>query len=168
MLATRMRPETRFLLKFFLCLAVFFALSSPRPMDRALVTPFTSGIAEISGAAGRALGLETRHVGTALVSPAFSVDIRNGCNGLETWFLFAAAVLAFPARPREKALGLAIGLVAIQLVNVARILVLFALGVHAPALFQRTHAVVAPAVVIVVGVGLFLAWALRVTRRGAA
>lgn len=163
-----MRPESRFLLKFFLCLAVFFALSSPKPMDRALVQPFTSAVAEVSGAAGRLVGLETRHVGTSLVSPRFAVDIRNGCNGLETWFLFAAAVLAFPASWRQKSTGLAIGLLAIQLVNVARIVVLFALGVHAPSLFQKTHAVIAPTVVIVVGVGLFLGWALRVTRRQAA
>ncbi len=163
-----MKPETRFLLRFFLLLALFFALAAPRPMERALVVPFTSGITSVSAAAGRAIGLETRHVGTRLESPRFSVDIRNGCNGLETWFLFAAAVLAFPARWRERGIALAAGLVAIQAVNLARILVLFALGVHAPSLFERTHAVIAPAVVILAGVGLFLAWALRVTRRAAA
>lgn len=163
-----MSREARFLLQFFLYMALFFALSSPRPMDRALVTPFTSGISAVSAAAGHAVGLETRTSGTRIVSPRFAVDIKNGCNGLETWFLFAAAVLAFPARWREKAVGLAIGLVAIQAINVVRIVVLFWLGVDAPALFQKTHAVVAPAVVILAGVGLFLAWALRVTRPSAA
>lgn len=160
-----MTPQIRFLSRFFLFLALFFALAAPKPMERALVVPFTSGITSVSAAVGRAVGLETMHVGTQLRSSRFSVDVKNGCNGLETWFLFAAAVLAFPARPRERATGLAAGLLAIQAVNVARIVVLFALGVHAPALFARAHVLVAPVVVILAGVGLFLAWALRVTGR---
>ena len=49
-----------------------------------------------------------------IASPRFSVNIENGCNGLETALLLAAAVLAFPASWVERAAGFVAGFAVIQ------------------------------------------------------
>ena len=157
----KVRPELKFLLRFFAFILLFFALSAPKPLNDGIIEPFTAFVARLGGFGCSLFEAGTRTIATVISSPRFAVNIRNGCNGLEASFLFAAAVLAFPARWKTRLLGLAVGLVAIQIVNVVRIVVLFVVGIHWPALFDKTHSVVAPAFVILAGVMLFLIWADR-------
>ena len=85
-----MRKEVAFLLKFGGLLALFFLLAAPKPMNDLFVEPFTAVVAKAGGLAARLFGEKTVMVGTTISSPRFSVNIRNGCNGLETIFIFAA------------------------------------------------------------------------------
>ncbi|MEO6324238.1 MAG: exosortase H [Thermoanaerobaculia bacterium] len=156
-----LRPELKFLLKFFGFILLFFALTAPKPLNDAIVEPFTAFVARLGGLGCSIFEPGTRTIDTVIASPRFSVNIRNGCNGLETSFLFGAAVLAFPARWRTRLLGLAVGLVAIQFINIVRIVALFVVGIHWPPVFDKIHSVVAPAFVILAGVMLFLIWADR-------
>ena len=96
--------------------------------------------------------------------PRFAVNVRTGCNGLETIYIFFAGVLAFPASWGRKLLGLAGGFLAIQLLNTVRIVSLFYIGVHFPEHFEDSHIVVWQAIVILFGVALFLLWADRYAR----
>lgn len=160
-MSIKLRPELRFLLKFFAFILLFFALSAPKPLNDALIEPFTALVARLGGLGCSIFEAGTRTIATVITSPRFSVNIRNGCNGLEASFLFAAAVLAFPAKWKTRFWGLAVGLLAIQVVNIVRIVALFVVGIHWPSLFDKTHAVVAPAFVILAGVMLFLIWADR-------
>lgn len=164
-MSLNLRPESRFLLKFLGLIALFFALTAPKVMNEGFVEPFTALVARAGGLACRVFESDVRTVGTTITSPRFTVNIRNGCNGLETSFLFGAAVLAFPASLKSRILGLLGGLIAIQLVNLARIAALFTVGVHWPGLFARVHTVIAPALVILAGVLLFLVWADRFAAR---
>jgi exosortase H (IPTLxxWG-CTERM-specific) len=160
----RLRPEVAFLLKFALLLVVFFAATAPKPMNDAFVEPFTAGVAKVGGFAARLFGEKTTMIGTAIVSPRFAVNIRTGCNGLETIYIFAAGVLAFPASFRRKLWGLLLGALAIQLLNVVRIVSLFYIGVYFPEHFEDSHIVIWQAIVILFGVALFLLWADRYAR----
>lgn len=160
----RLRPEAAFLLKFALFLVLFFAATAPKPMNDAFVEPFTAGVAKVSGLAARLFGEETTMVGTAIVSPRFAVNVRTGCNGLETIYIFFAGVLAFPAPWSRKLFGLVAGFFAIQLLNVARVVSLFYIGVYFPKHFEDSHIVVWQAIVILFGVSLFLLWADRYAR----
>lgn len=160
----RLRPEAAFLLKFALFLVLFFAATAPKPMNDAFVEPFTAGVAKVSGVAARLFGEETTMVGTAIVSPRFAVNVRTGCNGLETIYIFFAGVLAFPAPWPRKVLGLVAGFLAIQLLNVVRVVSLFYIGVYFPKHFEDSHIVVWQAIVILFGVSLFLLWADRYAR----
>ena len=155
------RPETLFLAKFLGLLVVFFAAVAPRPLNDALVEPFTAGVARAGGAVIALVGEDVRMTGTTIASSRFAVDIRNGCNGLETVFLFAAAVLAFPAPWKLRLAGLAAGTVLIQLFNLVRIASLYFIGLHFPRLFEESHVVVFQVLVVLFGVALFLVWAHR-------
>lgn len=157
----RIRPEALFLLKFLGLLAVFFLAVAPKPMNERLVEPFTGLVAKGGGVFLNLLGQDVRMVGTAIVSARFGVNIRNGCNGLETVFIFAAAVLAFPAPWKKRLAGLVAGTVLIQAFNLVRIASLFLIGVFFPKLFEESHIVVWQILVILFGVAIFLVWADR-------
>ena len=99
--------------------------------------------------------------GTVIQSPRFAVNIRNGCNGVEAMLIFLAAVLAFPAPWKARLLGLAIGAVAIQAVNLVRVVALYLTGAYFPSLFDASHTVVWQTIVILFSVLLWILWANR-------
>jgi exosortase H (IPTLxxWG-CTERM-specific) len=155
------RPEVRFLGVFLLVLAGSFTLLSWRPVNDHVVEPFTGAVAVASGIGLDLLGQDITRQGTMLRSPRFAVNIRNGCNGVEAMVILLAAVLAFPATWRARAIGLGIGIVGIQLVNLVRVIALFLTGAYLPRLFDSSHTVIWQTVVIASAVVLWLFWARR-------
>ena len=73
--------------------------------------------------------------------------------------LFACAVLAFPATPRRKLTGLVLGFLAIEALNLVRVVSLFWIGRHHPSLFASWHTVIWQSIVVLFGVLFFLLWA---------
>jgi exosortase H (IPTLxxWG-CTERM-specific) len=110
------------------------------------------------------IGERVAVAGTVIASGTFSVNIENGCNGLETALLLAAAIFAYPAKWTERAAGFLIGFAAIQAVNLVRVASLFWIGVHRRAWFDSAHTLVWQTVVVLLGVGFFVVWAGRVGR----
>jgi len=155
------RPEARFLILFLTILAVSFTAIALRQVNEAVVVPYTAFIARVSGAVLRLFG-ESATVNSCVVSsPRFAVTIYNGCNGLITSLIFISGVLAFPARWGAKVLGVVGGLLAIQLINLVRIVSLFYIGIYLPAFFNESHIFVWQSVVILAGVSLWIVWAQR-------
>jgi len=161
----RLRPEARFLIVFLVVLAVSFAFLAWRPINDAVVEPFTGQIAKLSGVALRALGQDVTRVGTMLRSPRFAVNIRNGCNGVEAMVILLAAIVAFPAPWKARLIGLAAGAVAIQVVNLVRVVALFLTGAYLPRFFDTSHTVVWQSLVILSAVLIWILWARRVAPR---
>jgi exosortase H (IPTLxxWG-CTERM-specific) len=155
------RRSFAFLGRFLVLLLVFYAVVAWRPINDRAVVPFTAGIARAGAWILNGLGERVSVDGTRIVSPGFSVNIENGCNGLETALLFGAAVLAFPAPWSWRAAGLAGGFAAIELVNLVRVVSLFWIGAHRRELFTTSHTVVWQSAVVLFGVLLFLFWASR-------
>lgn len=157
----RYRREITFLVVFLLLLAGSFTLISFHWVNDRVVEPFTAGVAQASGAALKLLGQDIRMQGSMILSERFSVNIMNGCNGVEAMLIFFAAVLAFPAPWRARLAGLALGLVAIQLVNLVRVVALYLTGAYLPDFFDTSHTVVWQTLVILSGVLLWIFWASR-------
>lgn len=126
------------------------------------VNPFTEGVARVAGLLLDGLGERTRVEGTHLSSPRFAVNIYHGCNGVLATSIFAAAVLAFPATWRERGLGLLLGIPVIQVVNMARIISLYYIGIHWPRLFAAAHGYVWQSIVILLSMVLWIVWAERI------
>ncbi|MGZ6987429.1 MAG: hypothetical protein ACXVH0_00555 [Thermoanaerobaculia bacterium] len=53
-----------------------------QPVNDHIVVPFTEVLVRISTALLVVLGEKTVSFGTLIQSPAFAVDVKNGCNGL--------------------------------------------------------------------------------------
>ena len=159
-----LRPEARFLIVFLIVLAASFTLLAWTPMNDHVIEPFTGGIARASGVLLNLLGQHVTRTGTALRSARFGVNIRNGCNGVEAMVILLAAIVAFPATWRAKAIGLALGAVVIQLVNLVRVVALFLTGAYLPRFFDAAHTVVWQSLVILVAVLVWIVWAQRFAR----
>ena len=75
--------------------------------------------------------------------------------------IFLAAVLAFPASWKSRLTGLGLGILAIQVVNLVRVVALFLTGVYFPKIFDTSHTVIWQTIVILFGVMLWIFWANR-------
>src|SRR5215213_10440773 len=159
----RNRREITFLVLFMVLLGGSFTLTSVNAVNDRVIEPFTAGIARASGVALNVLGQNVTMQGTVIRSPRFAVNIKNGCNGVEAMLIFLAAVLAFPAPWRSRLAGLALGMIAIQIVNLIRVVALFLTGIYFPKLFDTSHTVIWQTVVILFGVLLWIFWANRFT-----
>ncbi len=153
------RPDTRFLILFLTILGISFTVIALRPVNDAIVVPYTAWIARVSGVVLRVFGESATVSGCVVSSPRFAVTIFNGCNGLITSLIFISGVLAFPARWPAKLIGVAGGLFAIQVINMVRIVSLFYIGIFFPTLFNDAHTSIWQSVVILAGVGLWIGWA---------
>jgi exosortase H (IPTLxxWG-CTERM-specific) len=157
----RNRREVTFLVLFVLLLGGSFTLISVNWVNDHVIEPFTAGIARVSGAALNLCGQHVAMRGTVIQGQRFAVNIRNGCNGVEAMLIFLSAVLAFPAPWRWRLAGLVLGSIAIQIINLVRVVSLYLTGVYFPRIFDASHTVIWQSVVILFGVLLWVLWANR-------
>jgi exosortase H (IPTLxxWG-CTERM-specific) len=155
----RNRREITFLALFVVLLGGSFSLISLNWVNDHAIEPFTGGIARLSGAVLNLLGQHVALRGTVIQGPRFAVNIRNGCNGVEAMLIFLSAVLAFPASWRSRLAGLALGTLAIQAINLVRVVSLYLTGAYLPRFFDASHTVIWQSVVILCGVLLWVFWA---------
>jgi exosortase H (IPTLxxWG-CTERM-specific) len=153
------RPESRFLILFLSILGISFTVIALRPVNDAFVVPYTTLIAKVAGTLLGWFGEDITINGCVLRSPRFAVTIYNGCNGLITSLIFISGVLAFPAKFPAKVIGVVGGLLAIQAINMVRIISLFYIGIYVPKLFNSSHIFIWQSLVIIAGVTLWIVWA---------
>ena len=162
------RQEMQFLAVFLVLLLGSFTVIAFKPVNDHVIEPFTGAVAKVSGFVLAAIGQGTEMSGTIIRNSRFAVNIRNGCNGVETMLIYGAAVLAFPAPWRSRLTGFVFGMVAIQIVNLVRVVALFLTGVYLPSLFDSSHTVIWQTIVILSGVVLWILWAQWVMPRAKA
>jgi exosortase H (IPTLxxWG-CTERM-specific) len=151
-------PIIRFVALTLFSLVGFFLLTGlPWVQDR-IIQPYTYFVAESSRVVLRVLGVDAGSSGTLLISPEFSVNILNVCNGVEVTAILFAVILSFPASWKQKLIGLAIGYPVIYCVNLARIVVLFFLGFKHPEIFETVHYYYAQGFVILATLAIWLLW----------
>lgn len=150
----------RFYVFFLLIQAVLFAAELTPPGQKWVVQPFTAVLAEISGFLIQLLGRDIVTEGIIIYDQQqpFAVSIEAGCNGIEALILLFAAVLAFPAPWKSKLWGLGIGFVAVQGLNLVRIVSLFFLGLWNQTAFEWAHLYVWQALVMLDAIVVFLIW----------
>ena len=88
----------------------------------------------------------------------FGVSIEAGCNGIEACIVLFAAIAAFPAGWRHKLLGLGAGFLAVQALNVVRVVSLFYLGQWNAAVFQFAHEYLWQALIMLDVLVVWLLW----------
>ena len=109
------RVVVRFCLMFAaFTVAVFIALYG---VQDTVVSRLNRHVAWLAGAILSALGAPVASRGAVLSVGSFAVEIKNNCNAIYEAGLFAAAVWAYPAPVRAKAVGTLIGVSLLYLVN---------------------------------------------------
>ena len=155
--------RVRFLVIFFVLLALFEIPLLIPVVDQKVIVPLNGAITAASGAALRAVGENVRVAGTVISGSCFAVDLKNGCNGLEATLFLVAAILAFPAAARERLGAAFIGAALIQAVNFVRITSLYLLGCYRRSWFDAFHLAVWQSIIFALAVGVFILWTRRVT-----
>ena len=150
----------RFFLLFLLIQGVLFAAELTQPIQQALVIPFTESIAGLSAWLVHLFDDQVLSYGVTLWDrqSGFGVSIEAGCNGVEAMIVLVAAIVAFPTRWRHKLIGIAIGVVAIQAMNLLRIISLFYLGQWSQTAFEWGHLYVWQALIMLDVLIVFLVW----------
>jgi exosortase H (IPTLxxWG-CTERM-specific) len=151
-------PIVRFVLVTFVALVALFYILHLKWVIQYAVDPYTHFVTSFSRVCLRLVGVEAGGTGNTILSPQFSVSIKNICNGLEVTAIFFATILGFPASWKSKLLGLCVGYPVIFLINILRIMVLFILGFKVPHVFEAAHYYYAQAFVIIATVGVWLFW----------
>jgi len=93
-----------------------------------------------------------------IISGRFPLEIVRSCSSLDAQALFAATVLAFPARIPMKVLGLAAGSVALSALNMVRIASLYFIGADMPDIFDEARDELLPLALVVMACMCFGAW----------
>ena len=88
----------------------------------------------------------------------FAVSIEAGCNGIEATIVLVAAIFAFPAPWRDRLIGLAAGIVAVQGLNIVRVISLFYLGQWNMQVFEWAHLYVWQALIMLDVLVVWLVW----------
>lgn len=153
---------TRFITVFLLVLLALFTVELLRPIQEHLIVPFTGLLASVSAALIAPFDPSVSAAGKILqfTDSGFAVSIEAGCNGVEATIVLIAAVIAFPANWRQRIAAIALGFVAIQALNILRIISLFYLGDWNTELFTWVHLYLWP-VLIMLDVLVFFLLYLR-------
>jgi exosortase H (IPTLxxWG-CTERM-specific) len=160
----------RFLGVFIAVQLLLFGVELLQPVQQHVVLPLTSGIAWICVQLLAWLDPSVTAYGKVLMNAqsGFGVSIEPGCNGIEACIVLIAAMLAFPATWRQRLIGIAIGIVAIQAFNLVRIISLFYLGQWNMDWFHFAHEYLWQALIMLDALFVFLLWARRYPQRALA
>lgn len=150
----------RFFISFIVILVALLALELTPPVQVGLVVPWTEGLARVS--AGLVTLFDPRVAATGKIlqstTNGFAVSIEAGCNGIEAAIVLIAAMLAFPAPWKHRAIGIVAGLAAVQALNVVRVVSLFYLGQWDAKAFEWAHLYLWQALIMLDVLIVWLVW----------
>jgi exosortase H (IPTLxxWG-CTERM-specific) len=130
------------------------------------VVPWTNTLAALSADIVRFFDPRVVADGKILHSAdrSFAVSIEAGCNGVEATIVLIAAMLSFPAPWKRRLLGLAIGVIAVQGLNIIRVISLFYLGQWNFDAFDFAHRYVWQALIMLDVLIVWLLWVRTLPR----
>ena len=125
-----------------------------------VVIPFTELIAKISATLIHLFDPSVISRGIELWNAdySFGVSIEAGCNGVEASIVLFAAMLAFPSSIKAKIIGMSIGFLAIQAMNLTRIITLFYIGQWNQSFFEWAHLYIWQVLIMLDVLVVFLIW----------
>jgi exosortase/archaeosortase family protein len=155
------RRRVRFVVTFVVCAGILLALYSfPYAEDglkERVFVGYLAAYARVTGAVLRLFDSGIHVVGREIVGKV-SLVIAKNCDAMDINIVFAAAVLAFPARWKARLAGIAIGTGVLGVINVIRIATLYGVDARWPNLFEVVHAEVWPLLLVAIAVVMFLRW----------
>ena len=160
----------RFFVAFLIVQGLLFGAELTPWVQHWFVIPWTNTLASISADIVKLFDSQVFADGKVLqsVRNGFAVSIEAGCNGVEATIVLVAAMLAFPATWQRKFAGLAIGVVAVQGLNVIRVISLFYLGQWRQDAFDFAHQYVWQALIMLDVLVIWLLWVRTLPRIGRA
>ena len=156
----------RFFAIFLVIQAVLFGIEMLNPVQAAVVHPWTGWLAKVSAGIVHLIDPSVISYGRVLQSAktGFGVSTEAGCNGVEATIVLVAAMLAFPSSWKMKLWGIGLGFIAVQAVNLMRIVSLFFLGQWNYQVFEFAHLYMWQALIMLDVLVVWLLWMRYVAR----
>lgn len=150
----------RFFIVFVVILVSLFAAELTQPVQKTIVLPWTEALAKISAALITLFDANVIAFGKIIQSTTngFAVSIEAGCNGIEAAIVLIAAMLSFPAPWKHRVIGILAGLLAVQLLNIVRVISLFYLGQWNMDVFNWAHLYLWQALIMLDVLIVWLIW----------
>jgi exosortase H (IPTLxxWG-CTERM-specific) len=157
----------RFFFLFMALLVGLFGLRITTFMAEWVTVPFTGVLAAISAFLVKLFDDDVISYGVVIQSQStgFAVQIAPGCDGIEAVIILISAIGAFPSPWKHKFVGIAIGFVAIQALNLVRIISLFYLGQWNQVWFDWFHLYLWQALIVLDALAVWLVWLRYLPRR---
>ncbi|MFN3375402.1 MAG: exosortase H [Burkholderiaceae bacterium] len=150
----------RFLITFIALQLTLFGLNMLNWVQQHIVLPWTELLARMCVQLVTLFDTTAAASGKVLwnTQSGFGVSIEPGCNGIEACIVLFAAVMAFPATWRHKLVGLVVGFVAVQALNIVRVISLFYLGQWSTPVFHFAHEYLWQALIMLDVLIVWLLW----------
>ena len=150
----------KFVLTYVVLMGIFLLAISLKPVKEVLDINglYTELIVYLSGKALYPFGIVDGIQGSIIHLKGVSLDVKFGCNGLEAFLIYTVAILAFPAPLKKKLIGISVGFIVLQVLNVGRIAGLGLSGIYLKEYFHYIHIYVAQGIMIVLALVTFLVW----------
>lgn len=150
----------RFFILFAVILVTLFTAELTHPVQNAIVVPWTDALVRISVGLITFFDPQVAAFGKVLQSTAngFAVSVEAGCNGIEAAIVLIAAMLAFPAPWKHRVIGILAGLLAVQGLNIVRVISLFYLGQWNMEAFKWAHLYLWQALIMLDVLVVWLIW----------
>lgn len=157
-----LKALARLYLVFGAVLIAFVVAFSIEAVHRAVVIPFTSIVARASGIAMNIFGAEAWVYNNHLSTASYSINIVDGCNGIYATAILISGVLAYPSRLNEKLWGIMVGVLAVFMLNLIRVISLFYMGQYYPDIFQEAHVYVWQPIIILWAIFVWDFWSRKI------
>ncbi len=160
----------RFVTLFLIVLLSLFTLEMLEPIHNAVIVPFTNMLAWLSAALIMPFDDTVIFYDKVLQNSVtgFAVSIESGCNGVEASIVLIAAVIAFPSPWRYKVPAIALGFIAVQTLNIGRIISLFYVGQWNLDIFSWVHLYLWPVLIMFDVLIVFILYLRFLTKRASA
>ena len=158
---------TRYLFVFAALMVALFVFQLSPWGQEYLVLPFTGLIAQLSAWFLQLWDPQVLAHGKIIwnAENQFAMSIEAGCNGVEAGIILISAMLAFPAHWKDKVLGILLGNLTVQAINLARVVSLFYLGQWDKTLFEWAHLYVWQALIMLDVLIVFILYLRHLARR---
>lgn len=150
----------RFVVLFLVILVSLFLLEIYEPVRQSVVLPFTGFLVTVSSWIVQLFDANVHAYGDIIqdTKTMVAIQIAPGCNGVEAMIILLAAIVAFPSSLWYKIKGLFFGFLAIQSLNLVRIISLFYLLQWNQTWFEWFHLYLWQALIILDALIVWLIW----------
>lgn len=157
----------RFVIIYIVCMAVAVLFIGYEPVKNIIDLNgiFSRTLAASAIPALNLIGIKAHASGAVIYVPGYALEILFGCNGLEAFIIYGAAIISFPASWRARVVGIVVGLLVLQILNYVRIVLLGVAGVFMPQYFELLHMYVAQGLMIAAALVTFIVWINHVSTR---
>jgi len=154
------RSPGMFFFLFISILLVLFAIELLSISQNYFIIPWTEFLANTSSKLVSWFDNDAVSQGIVLKNTVngFAVAIQPGCNGVEAIIVLTAAIFSFPSSIKSKIIGMTTGFIAIQVLNIFRIISLFYIGQWDETVFNWAHSYIWQALIMLDVLVVFLIW----------